>query len=32
MNGPDKLKVALEEAEVANRVAFITKKIQELKI
>jgi transcription-repair coupling factor (superfamily II helicase) len=32
MNGPDKLKVALEEEEVAKRVTFITKKIDDLKV
>ncbi len=33
MNGPDKLKVVLEEEEeVAKRVMFITKKIDDLKV
>ena len=32
MNGPDKLKVDLEEEEVAKRVTFITKKIDDLKV
>ena len=32
MNGPDKLKVSLEEGEAAKRVAFITKKIDDLKV
>ena len=32
MNGPNKLKVALEEEEVAKRVTFITKKIDDLKV
>jgi hypothetical protein len=32
MNGPDKLKVALEEEEVEKRVTFITKQIDDLKV
>ena len=32
MNGPDKIKIALEEDDVENRVVFITKKINELKV
>jgi transcription-repair coupling factor (superfamily II helicase) len=32
MNGPDRIKVLLVEDEAAERVAFITKKIDDLKV
>ena len=32
MNGPDKIKILLEEENITKRVMFITKKIKELKV
>jgi hypothetical protein len=31
MNGPDKIKISLEEEDITKRVMFMTKKIKELK-